>query len=280
MHILTFDIEDWFLARKAGAVPSESWSNFESRVERNTESILELLDGHNQKATFFILGWIAQKYPALIRKIDASGHETGFHSNLHEHLWMMKPDQLANDFKDGLSAVENVIGKKVLFYRAPYFSFRGNSGWAFDIIQKNGFVATSSTLAYSKLENLVVPDKPFLLEKNGLTLYEFPLNRLNFPFVKPIFTGSGYFRTIPYPVLKKLFEESSYTNTYFHPRDFDKATPYSGQLSVARNFLNKIGSGTTMDKLEKIFAHLNFISLGDALKIIKKEKNEIPVLKL
>jgi peptidoglycan-N-acetylglucosamine deacetylase len=280
MHLLTFDIEDWYLARKSGAVPVETWNNFESRVERNTDIILEFLAGHNQKATFFILGWVAEKYPALVREIDAHGHEIGFHSNLHRHLWEMKPDEFQEDFKRGLTAIENALGKKALYYRAPYFSLKTNTGRIFDILIQHGIKASSSTLAFGSINEKLIPNQPFMFEKDGIQLPEFPLNRLSFFPAKTVFSGSGYFRILPYFILKQLFLNSKYSNTYFHPRDFDSGVPFSEKLSLVRNFLNRTGGKTTTGKLGKIFSTIQFTTLGQAAMEMIERKNKYPVIKL
>jgi peptidoglycan-N-acetylglucosamine deacetylase len=278
MHIITFDIEDWFLTWQPGVLPTEQWSGFESRVERNVENILELLGKHNQRATFFILGWVAEKHPSLVKKIAGAGHEIGFHSYGHQHLWMLQPEELADDFHRGLSAIENCLGTKVLFYRAPYFSFKKNAHWTFELITKQGFIASSSALACSKLNGKSIPNQPFLLKKNDTILHEFPLNRLNLIAYRLIFSGSGYFRVMPRGLLRALFRRSNYTNTYFHPRDFDMSVPYSKKLPLMRNVFNKVGAKSTEKKLDGLLGEVHFMTLGEALENLTSKGHFFPVL--
>lgn len=280
MHIITFDIEDWFLPWKPGALPPERWNSFESRVEQNVGHILELLGRHNQRATFFVLGWIAEKYPSLVRNIARAGHEIGFHSYGHQHLWMMQHEELAADFNHGLSVIQDLLGSKVLYYRAPFFSFNNQSQWAFEQIAAQGFVASSSTLAQNVLAGKKIPNEPFMLKKHGDTLHEFPLNRLNLFFYRLIFSGSGYFRIIPGFVLKTLFSCSKYNNTYFHPRDFDTAIPYSKRLSLLRNVFNTVGAKSTERKLAGLMGELHFMPLGEALEKLTSGGHDFPVLEI
>jgi polysaccharide deacetylase family protein (PEP-CTERM system associated) len=280
IHILTFDIEDWFLPWQPGALPADRWSGFENRVERNVENILKILGRHNQRATFFILGWVAEKYPSLVKKIAYAGHELGFHSYGHQHLWTMQPKELAGDFRRGLSAIESCLGTKVMFYRAPYFSFIRNTHWAFEIIAGQGFAASSSALAYSSLHGRRIPNEPFILKQNDTILHEFPLNRLHLGAYRLIFSGSGYFRVLPGGLLRALFRRSNYTNAYFHPRDFDRSIPYSNKLSLMRNLFNRVGAKSTEKKLHGLLDEIHFMTLGEAVEILTTNGHIFPVLKV
>ena len=281
MNILTFDIEEWFLSRDDDRIPKERWGAFGNRVEKGTRSILELLEKHNQKATFFILGWVAEKYPGLIGEIDKAGHEIGYHSYYHKHIKnQIKSNIFENDLENGLSLMENITGKKVVSYRAPYFSFNGHAKMVVEILIKHGIKVDSSVKAFSGDKNYFGNNAPFVFDSDGAQLLELPLNRINWPFIKPVFSGSGYFRLTPLKVLRYLFANNSYEMAYFHPRDFDDSLPFSNQLSFSRNVLNRIGNVQTARKLDVILSDYKFITVSKASKILSKPDADVPVIKM
>ena len=135
MKILTFDIEEWFHILDNGSTREpQQWARYEERIYRNVDRILELLDSHQIKATFFILGWIAQNYPDLVTKIDREGHHIGSHSNLHQLCYELSPKQFKEDTRESIYRLEDIIGKKVTTYRAPGFSIKYENRWALEIL--------------------------------------------------------------------------------------------------------------------------------------------------
>ena len=132
MNILTFDIEEWFHCDFISG--DENWLNYEVRIHKNTDFILKILSKHNRKATFFILGWVADKYPEIVKKIYVEGHEIGCHSMKHELVHRLTPNQFRKDTQQALNVIEQVIGEKVIIYRAPAFSITKETTWAFEIL--------------------------------------------------------------------------------------------------------------------------------------------------
>ena len=140
MKILTFDIEEWFhiLDHKSTST-EDKWSNYEYRLEKNLDRILNLLQNNNQNATFFCLGWIARKFPNLIKKIDEMNFEIGSHSDLHQLVYNQSREDFKEDLYRSINSIEDIIGKKVKIYRAPGFSFtKKDKSWFLDALISNG----------------------------------------------------------------------------------------------------------------------------------------------
>ncbi len=281
MNILSFDIEEWFLSRDDDQFPIEQWGTFSKRVEQNTQTILELLAKHDQKATFFVLGWVAENYPKLVSAIDNAGHEIGYHSYYHKHIKSQIQDRyFENDLEKGLGMLESIIGKKVVCYRAPYFSFNDYAKDVVEILIKHGIKADSSVKAFSGTEKYFRMNAPFYFEKDGARLLEFPLNRINLPFIKPVISGSGYFRITPLQALRYFYAKSPYVMTYFHPRDFDGSKPFSNQLSFSRNVLNRIGTKQTAHKLDVILTEFKFVTICEAMNLLSTPDANTPTFNL
>ena len=139
MNILTFDVEDWFHILDNESTKNEKqWSQLESRIHQNMDKIFALLEKHDQKATFFTLGWVARKYPEIIRKIDGLGHDIANHSDMHQLAYEFNREEFRQDLECSIKSIEDVVGKKVKAYRAPGFSVMHQNKWVFDELIKNG----------------------------------------------------------------------------------------------------------------------------------------------
>src|SRR5690606_9760506 len=185
------------------AIDKKTWDTNVSRVERNINLILELLGQKDAKATFFILGWIAERYPALIKKIHSEGHEIACHGYNHELIYNLTQDKFLQDVSRAKNVLENITGEKVIGYRAPSFSI---TDWAFDILISLGFRYDSSlflTVAhnrYGKLKTIPIPaNSVFELKKN---FYQVMLSSFEINGVKLPWSGGFYFRFIPYKIFK------------------------------------------------------------------------------
>jgi polysaccharide deacetylase family protein (PEP-CTERM system associated) len=280
MNILTFDIEDWFHINDSTWVPIAKWEGLVNRVVPNTENILELLARHNQKATFFILGWIAESYPGLIKKIHEAGHEIGYHSYYHMLPIMQDENLFEEDLIKGLDLLQQAIGEKIKYYRAPNLSLTNHTRWLLPLLVKHGISVSSSSKSYSLLNGKSVPGKPFIIDTEYGQLLEFPLNRLNIAGFHWVYTGSGYFRILPYGIIKHLFNSNSYNMAYFHPNDLDAQTPTDRRLPFYRNTMNTIGTRNALQKLDKLMHKQLFMSLGDAAEVIMKSDSQIEIRKV
>jgi polysaccharide deacetylase family protein (PEP-CTERM system associated) len=139
MNVLTFDIEEWFhILDNTSTSTDEQWSNFESRIERNMPQLLALLDSSSQKATFFCLGWVARKYPGVIREIDNARHEIATHSDMHQLVFTQERKEFKADVERSIKSLEDLTGKRITAYRAPGFSLTEETPWAFDVLAECG----------------------------------------------------------------------------------------------------------------------------------------------
>jgi polysaccharide deacetylase family protein (PEP-CTERM system associated) len=278
MNILTFDIEDWFLSKDSGKIPFKDWLNIPSRVEHNTNVIIDMLEKHQVQATFFILGWVAQEHPLLVKRIRAAGHTIGYHSFAHQRVNELSPEQFENDLTKGLDVIENILGEKVQYYRAPYFSLDQETPWAVETLLGHGIEVSSSTKSFHTFLNHPIQDAPFVIRHDDHQLIEFPLTRLNVSMIKLVVTGSGYFRVLPLSFILRYLKAHHYNMFYFHPRDFDANIPYSSRLSLGRNMLNHVGVTHALRKFDRMLSQVPFISIGEAAQYVQQNMEEFRVI--
>ena len=268
MKILTFDIEDWFHLLDFEETKSESsWSKYESRIEQNLDRILELLDHHQQKATFFCLGWVGRKYPHLVKKIDQLGHEVGCHSDAHQLVYELSPRVFREDTHKAISVLEDLTSKKVVSYRAPGFSVTPETPWFFEVLLENGIERDSSIFPAKRAHgghNQLTLARPYQIHTPSGTIREFPINVKNLMGKKIVYAGGGYFRLFPYSLIKRFSKETDYVMTYFHPRDFDPDQPVLQGLSKTRRFKSYYGLGTSFGKLDSFIQDFDCIDLAHA----------------
>jgi|SRR6056297_1509212 len=272
MKILTFDLEEWFHIMDNEYLSNvEIWDSFEYRLEKNLDRILKYLNSKNLKATFFCLGWIADKYPELIRKINEKGHEIGSHSFSHKLAYEQNKKDFENDLERSIKILEDLTGKKVTSYRAPGFSIKEENIWVFELLTKYGIEKDSSIFparrAHGGLEKFEYSE-PFMIDVDGLKIKEFPVNVFKIFNKKIVYTGGGYFRIMPYFFTKIFSKKSDYVMTYFHPRDFDKNQPILNELSLYRRFKSYVGLKGSFKKFKKYIHDFHFIDLCSADKKI------------
>lgn len=275
INILSIDLEDWFLSYDSSQINYDKWPELESRVCQNTRTILELMAKYNQKATFFILGWIAERHQELIKEISEAGHEIGYHSYYHAIPVNQGVEAFEDDLVKGLSLLRSIIGKPVRLYRAPMFSLCNASAWTIPILLKHGITISSSYKSHHPFNDHRIPSTPFYFEHEGRQLMELPLNRIRLPFLNLVYTGSGYFRMLPLWLIKFLFDRNAYNMTYFHPRDFDEKVPFTNLLPVYRNWMNSYGNKSTSVKLAALLLSRNFLTTGEAALQLKNEDLQI-----
>jgi len=282
MNILTFDIEEWFHILDNDSTKTEvEWSNYEYRLEKNIDRIFELLDRKNQKATFFCLGWVAREFPDVLKKIDKMGFEIATHSDRHQLAYEQNREQFKKDLERSIKSIEDVIGKKVRIYRAPGFSIKKENRWAFEELAKLGIEIDCSIFpakrAHGGFEEYGYA-KPNIIEINGIKLKEFPINLFKIGKLNIIFSGGGYFRILPYWVIKQMMKKSEYVMTYFHPRDFDPEQPIIKELSNIRKIKSYVGLKTAFDRLERLITDFKFIDINEAESSIDWSKQKKIVL--
>jgi len=282
MNILTIDLEDWFhiLAHNETSKPAQ-WENFESRVERNTDWILDQLSAKNQYATFFCLGWIAKKYPSLIRKINDRGHEIACHSMNHQLAYEQKPGEYRTELADALHLLEDIVGQPVYSYRAPGFSVTENTNWVFEILIECGIKNDCSVFPAKRNHGGYkgfLFREPCLVSTHGKSIREFPMSLSSVAGRTIVYSGGGYFRLLPYAVIKSMTKKSDYVMTYFHPRDFDPGQPMIASLPLKRKIMSYTGLRGARKKFEMLISDFRFTNVRDAVGKIDWDK--VPVMTL
>ena len=266
MKLITFDIEDWFhiLDHPETANPS-SWDRFESRIDHGVGLILDLMDKHDLKGTFFCLGWIAEKHPHIIKRIDGAGHHIGTHSYYHQLAYEQTEEEYRKDLSDSIKILSDLTGKNIDAYRAPGFSIKESNLWAFDVIAEEGIKYDSSVFpanrAHGGLPQFTTDQPCKVITKKGYEIIELPMNTASILGQKFVFSGGGYFRLLPEWYLKRLFNSQDYVMTYFHPRDFDESQPLIPGLSRFRKFKSYTGIKNTSNKLSCIIEQNTFNGL-------------------
>jgi polysaccharide deacetylase family protein (PEP-CTERM system associated) len=267
MNILTFDIEEWFHLLDENLSNTEaSWDTFEVRIHKNMERIFKILDEKNAKASFFCLGWIAKKYPEIIKQIDQLGYEIGCHSNQHQLVYKLTPAAFKNDTEIAVKRLEDILGKKITAYRAPCFSFTPETPWAFEVLANLGITHDSSIFPSSRIQGgyLNFPSrKPSIIDCKGILIKELPITTARFLGQNIVFGGGGYFRFFPYPLIKYWTQNLDYVMTYMHPRDLDASQPMIKALSLSRKFKSYYGLHAAEKKFEQWLSDFKFVDIHE-----------------
>tara|TARA_B100000242_G_scaffold294242_1_gene275680 strand:- start:367 stop:1215 length:849 start_codon:yes stop_codon:yes gene_type:complete len=282
MKILTFDIEEWFHILDNKSTKTETnWNRYEERINQNMDKIFQFLKINNLKATFFVVGWIAEKYPHIVKKIDSLNFEIGSHTYYHQLMYEQSRKEISEDLIKSIDIIEQITGKKVQYFRAPGFSITEKNKWAFEVLINNGITHDCSVFPASRAHGGIPSYKlaiPSRLIYNGLELKEFPINTTKLFFNDWIYSGGGYFRLTPYNLIKYWSSKSDYIMTYFHPRDFDPEQPVIKELSNFRKFKSYVGLKSSMKKLNRWANDFKFIDIKKADETINWKK--VPVVKL
>lgn len=265
MNLLTFDIEEWYIYEK---FPKGGKDYYLPIINNYLENILNILDQKEYKATFFCLGNIARQQPEIIKKIANRGHEIGCHSDEHNLVTDLDPKQFKDDTGLAIDSLQQLVGKKVNMYRAPAFSITENNKWALEVLIECGIEYDSSIFPanhrFGGFKNLNLNKPSFLETKSGL-IKEFPINYITIGNKRIMYSGGGYFRLIPYPLINYFTRKSDYNMAYFHIRDLDK---YQKIVKSANYFYSYYGIKNAYKKLEKYLNDFNFISLGQSDSLI------------
>jgi peptidoglycan-N-acetylglucosamine deacetylase len=273
MHVLTFDIEDWFHLLEHEETSNENqWCRYESRIVPNTDLILDCLAEAQVKATFFCLGWIARAHPEVIKMIHAAGHEIGSHSDNHQLVYRLTPQQFREDLRNSIKSLEDVTGAKVRAYRSPGFSITRESIWAWSILAENGIEFDSSIFAsrhsHGGFRDFRAAGPVQLELGGGITLKQFPVLPGRYCGCSVSFSGGGYFRLLPYPFVRLLMSRAEYAMTYFHPRDFDANQPLVCNLPAHRVFKSYVGLRSCLRKFKRLLREFNLVDLATADSMI------------
>jgi polysaccharide deacetylase family protein (PEP-CTERM system associated) len=272
-HILSVDVEDYFQVEAfAGSVARDSWSQWPSRVVANTQRVLDLFDEYNAKATFFFVGWVAERFPHLVREVQSRGHEVACHSYWHRTVYSLSPDEFRTDTRQAKKVIEDAAGVKVRGYRAPSWSITKSCLWALDILADEGFTYDSSIYPIHHDLYGVPGAKRFPYTHscgNGLELREFPPATLRFAGTNFPVAGGGYLRIFPSVFTEHAFRtfEKDYGEqvvVYLHPWELDPEQPrIHGPLkSRLRHYTNL---ARMRDKVAAILSRHRFQRFSDVL---------------
>jgi len=247
--LASFDVEEWFHAENVkGALPTNDWDRLEARVERNTHELLDALAAAGAQATCFVLGWVARRYPALVRRIVADGHEVASHSDTHQRLYSLSRPALAEDLMRARDTLEQLTGTRVWGIRAPMFSI---SDAVLDYLAEAGYWYDSSFYdfkahdRYGQLDTPIDPEQPVVEVRPGLL--ELPMSRVAIGPVAVPWSGGGYFRIIPPRIyrwgVERRLARRSWFMFYFHPWELDDEERPPKGLAASLRFRAYVGRG-------------------------------------
>jgi polysaccharide deacetylase family protein (PEP-CTERM system associated) len=273
LNAFSVDVEDYFqVSAFEKHVRRDQWDRWESRVEANTHRILRLLDQHGVKATFFLLGWIGERYPQLVRDIHACGHEIGSHGYWHRLIYEQTPAEFRADLRRSRDVLEDTIGQRVTAHRAASFSITEKSLWALEILVEEGFLVDSSIFpirhdrygipgAEPRLHRMTTPAGP---------LWEFPPSVARFAGLNVPVSGGGYFRLYPLRLTLRLLRrinrrEGQPFVFYLHPWEVDPGQPRMHAASRTSRFRHYVNLGRNERKLDRLLRHFRFGRLCDVV---------------
>lgn len=271
LNALTIDLEEYFHPTEVQQfIPQEQWASLPSRIEYQTERLLEILGRKNTHATFFVLGWVAEHHPALIRQIVTAGHEIGCHSYAHELIYRLTPALFREDTRRALGVIGDAAGLAPAAYRAPSYSITRQSFWALEVLAECGFRYDSSIypIAHDRYGIPGSQRHAYVIDTPAGPITEVPVGtaQLSNGNIIPI-GGGGYMRLLPYRyiaagVRRVNTQEQKPVCIYLHPWEIDAAQPRlaSGRIARARTYF---GLKHMIEKLERLLSEFEFSSFGN-----------------
>jgi polysaccharide deacetylase family protein (PEP-CTERM system associated) len=278
VNAMSVDVEDYFhVSVFDGVVPRFTWAQMESRVCRNTDRLLELFDEYEVKSTFFVLGWVAERHPELVRRIADAGHEVASHGHAHRLVYDQTPDAFREDVRRAKGLLENAGGRPVGGFRAPSYSITPRSLWALDVLIEEGYWYDASIfpIRHDRYGIPVSPRAPFPIRRRAGELMEVPgstvrLGPLNLPVA-----GGGYFRILPYAWTRWGIARLNATERrpavfYVHPWEIDADQPRlpAGWLGRFRHYRNL---DRTEARLRSLLSEFRFDTVASLLGQCKNE---------
>lgn len=271
LNALSVDVEDWFqVGAFEDVIARDSWDSLECRVERNSDAVLSLFEEAGVKGTFFTLGWVAERYPALIRRIVDAGHEIASHGYGHDRVFTFTAEEFAADLKKSRALIEDAAGTKVTGYRAPSFSIDKRTPWAHEVLAEHGY-AYSSSVAPVKHDHYGWPEAPRFAFRPlaGTDFLEIPVTTAQLGSRRLAAGGGGFFRLLPYAfsswAIRQVNEDAQRPAIiYFHPWEIDPDQPrvkdapsksklrHYSRLGAMAGKLRKLAGDFKWDRLDRI----------------------------
>ena len=273
-NAMTIDVEDYFqVSAFERHIPRDQWRTLPCRVESNIERILTLLDAGNVKATFFTLGWIAEHYPSMVRRIVDNGHELASHGYAHARASDQTPQEFHQDVSRAKALLEDIGGKSVMGYRAPSFSIGARNLWALDILREAGYKYSSSIYPISH-DHYGMPDAPrfayYPRGKDGVL--EVPITTVRLMKKNLPSGGGGYFRLFPYAVSRWLLQRVNQEDRqpgifYFHPWEIDPAQPRQQNVGLKTRFRHYVNLHRTEERLKALTRDFRWGRMDDIFMV-------------
>jgi polysaccharide deacetylase family protein (PEP-CTERM system associated) len=274
LNALTIDVEDYYhVSGFESVIRFEDWGHYESRVERNTLRLLDLLDAHHTKATFFVLGWVAARFPHLVRTIHERGHEVGSHGYAHQRIYTQTPEQFRQETRRSMRILEDATGRPIYGYRAASYSITKESLWALQILQEEGFTYDSSIFPIHHDRYGIPGYQRFCHVLNGSRekgLLEFPISTVRLAGSNIPIAGGGYLRLFPYTFIRWGIrhinaKEDQPALVYLHPWEIDPEQP-----RIPANALSRFRQYVHLEKTEGRLIHLlQDFTFGTMLAVLK-----------
>lgn len=273
-HAMTVDVEDYFhVAAFFDVIQPQDWDRWPSRVVPNTDRLLELFDNAGVKATFFILGWVAEREPDLVQRIHAAGHEVASHGYSHQFIYRQSPEVFHEETRRSKRILEDLIQAPVNGYRAASYSITRRSLWALDSLAELGFTWDSSIFP-TRHDNYGIPGSPEepykIITRSGAELTEFPLTTAKVLGQSVPAAGGGYFRQYPYALSRWLFRRASDNGRkpqifYLHPWEIDPEQPRIPDASRFSRFRHYTNLHRCMPRLERMISDFPFGTISQSL---------------
>lgn len=271
-HLFTVDLEEYFQVSAFERIaPRDRWDSFPSRIAGNVNLLLELLSRHGAAATFFTLGWIADRHPALVRRVADAGHEIASHGWWHRRVTALTRDEFRAEVRDSRRILEDVSGHAVTGYRAPSFSIVPGTEWAFDVLVEEGYRYDSSLFPIRR-RGYGYPGaspNPHLIERAGGALLELPPATTSWLGFRLPAAGGGWFRQLPFALTRRAFREHDDSGIpavfYVHPWEIDPGQPRL-QVSALTRVRHYRALDRTMPRLERLFDEFRFTSIQRSIR--------------
>ena len=267
----TVDVEDYFhVSAFADVISPNDWDHYDCRVVGSTRRILEIAARHATRGTFFVLGWVAERFPELVREIQSAGHEIGCHSHQHQLVYELGPDRFRADLIRARDTLEYIIGEPVRSYRAPSFSITRRSLWALEILADEGF-DTDSSIYPVRHDRYGIPGSakaPYFIPTSAGTIREFPGMTATVAGMTVPVGGGGYLRLLPWTITSRLLRtiraEQRPLNVYLHPWEVDVDQPRIA-ASLKSRFRHYQNLHTTERKLDQLLTTFRLTTMSETL---------------
>jgi polysaccharide deacetylase family protein (PEP-CTERM system associated) len=273
MNFLTIDTEDWFhVSNYSEAIPRAHWERMEPRLPRNLNLILDILNQAQVKATFFVLGWIAERHPELVKEIAAQGHEIASHGYQHDLIYDLGPNGFRQDLQKSINLLNAITGSSVLGYRAPSFSITSECQWVFTILVEAGLKYDSSVYPLRRHRGGIpnTPNHPYQIDTSIGPIQEFPLSTLDIGLKRIPVGGGGFFRLYPYWLtamgIRQLNRQGIPAVVYLHPWEFDPEQPYPEGSSWRQRWKHRVNLRRTEPRFRRLLQEFQFQPLYKGLQ--------------